>query len=236
MHTRDTNTVVSIYRFLKDRLKLPVYYTPVTIGARKYAGIYAGNMVLEPCGPYDNRHYATDDFRAIFYGVNFSVNDSLDYFNEVLNDRNISHQVNKGSIYIRDSLLSHENIFTALYEIQDKNNRDSLRHRLNSSADGPGIEYISEIEIGYGNEINLLKWKEYLAPLEFEHDVCRINNSLQIRFERDKINEVRSITFKVKSLNKARQYFKDNSIKFCDSVKLIRLDPDEVFGLTVLIE
>ena len=236
IHTRDTNTVVSIYRFLKEKLKLPVYYTPVTIGARKYAGIYAGNMVLEPCGPYENRHYATDEFRAIFFGVNLSVNDPLNYFDQLLNELNISHQVNQGSIYILDSLLSLENIFTALYEIGDKNKRDSLRNLLASTSRSPGIQYISEIEIGYQGEENIRRWKEYLSPLEFEDDVCRVNDSLRIRFERDRINEVRSITFKVKSLNRARQYFEDNRVKFSDSVNLIRLDPDGVFGLTVLIE
>jgi hypothetical protein len=193
-------------------------------------------MVLEPCGPYENRGYTRDDFKAIFYGINFSVNDSLNYFDQVLNERNISHQVNRGSIYIRDSLLSHENIFTALYEIGDKNKRDSLQNFLVSTMESPGIQFISEIKIGYGNERNLMEWKKYLSPLEFEDDVCRVNASLQIRFERDKINEVRSITFKVKSLNKARLYFEDNRIKFNDSVNLIRLDPDEVFGLTVLIK
>lgn len=236
IHTRDTVTVNSIYNYLNEELKLPVYYTPVTIGMRKYAGIYAGNMVLEPCGPYENREYARDDFRAIFYGINFSVNDSLKYFDKTLNELGIGHQANKGSIYIRDSLLSNENIFTALYEIRDKNQRDSLKSCLNSTTGGPGIEYIKEIVIGYKGEENIRKWKEYFHPLEIQNSVYRINDSLQIRFEQNKINEIKSITFKVKSLIKARQFLADNHIKFEGSLKQIRLDPDEIFGLIVFLE
>ena len=234
IHVRDTLTQDSVYQFLLQKLMLPVYYTPVTYSGKRYAGIYAGNMVLEPCGPYNNMNYAYDDFRAIFYGLNFEVNNSLEYFGPLLRNRGIRHQVNKGSIYIRDSLLTNENIFTSLYEVSDKAKRDSLRKMLiTREKNNPGIEYIQEIMIGYKQEINIEKWKEYLLPLKIEkNELCQINDSLQIRFSKGRINEVNGIIFKVKSLQEAKKYFLNNRFLINESDKIIKLNPDQSYGLS----
>ncbi len=58
VHVRDTISQDSVYQFFVNKLMLPIYYTPVMYGQKKYAGIYAGNMVIEPCGPYQNIDYA----------------------------------------------------------------------------------------------------------------------------------------------------------------------------------
>ena len=146
VHVRDTISHDSVYQFLVHKLMLPVYYTPEKYGQRKYAGIYAGNMVLEPCGPFPNIDYATDNFRSIFFGMNFEVYKSLASSEQALNNRGIKHQINKNSIYVRDSILCNENVFTALYEVRDKKKRDSLRNTLITNVKNkPGIEYIKEI-------------------------------------------------------------------------------------------
>lgn len=235
IHVRDTLLQDSVYQFLVHKLMLPIYYTPVQLGQKKYAGIYVGNMVLEPCGPYQNTHYATDNFRAIFYGLNFEVYNSLASSEQALNMRGIKHQVNKGSIYIRDSILCNENIFTALYEVNDIEKRDSLRNTLKTiEKSEPGIEYIKEIFIGYKEEVNFLKWKEYLYPLEImENDICQINDSLQLHFTRGSINEVKGITMKVESLEKTKQYMLENHLVITESDKEIKLDHTQSFGLTI---
>ncbi len=236
VHVRDTISQDSVYQFFLHKLMLPVYYTPLKYGQRKYAGIYAGNMVLEPCGPYDNIDYASDNFRAIFYGINLEVK-SLASSKQVLNKHGIKHQVNKGSIYIRDSILSNENIFTALYEVSDKEKRDSLRNTMNTKENNKlGIEYIKEIFIGYKEDVNLLKWKKYLYPLEIgENDICQINDSLQFYFIRGNINEVRKITFKIKSLDDAKQYLIKNQFLFTESDKIIKLNQIQSFGLSIYL-
>jgi len=235
VHVRDTILHDSVYQFFVHKLMLPVYYTPEKYGQRKYAGIYAGNMVLEPCGPYLNINYATDNFRSIFFGLNFEVNKSLESAEQALNDLGIKQQVNQGSIYIRDSILCNENIFAALYEVTDKDVRDSLRNSLNSDArNKPGIEYIKEIYIGYKGEVNLLKWKEFLYPLEIgENGICQINDSVQLHYIKGDINEVKGITFKVRSLEKAKQFLKENNLSASSSDQKIELDQFQIFGLNI---
>lgn len=235
IHVRDTISQDSIYQFFVNKLMLPIYYTPVIYGQKRYAGIYAGNMVIEPCGPYKNIDYATDDFRAIFFGLNFEVYESLATSEQTLNVRRIKHQTNNGSIYITDTILCNENIFTALYEVSDKKERDSLQNSLiTGERNNPGIEYIKEIFIGYKDEVNFLKWKEYLYPLEFgEFDVCQINDSLHINFTRGNINEVMGITFKVKSIVEAKQYLVQNKFQITAFDKKIKLNQIQSFGLSL---
>jgi len=235
IHVRDTISHDSVYQFLVRKLMLPIYYTPEKYGLQKYAGVYAGNMVLEPCGPYPNIDYATDNFRSIFFGMNFEVYKSLASSEQELNNRGIKHQVNKGSIYIRDSILCNENVFIALYEVRDKEKRDSLRNTLITNVKNkPGIEYIKEIFIDYNEEANFLKWKEFLYPLEIGNNgVCQINNSLQIHFTRGNINEVKGITFKVESLVKAKQYLMKKNLFGSASYKKIKLNQTQTFGLSI---
>ena len=235
IHVGDTISHDLVYQFFLHKLLLPTFYAPVKIAQRKYVGIYAGNMVLEPCGPYRNTDYASDDFRAIFYGLNLEVTNSLNICEQALEMRSIRHQVNLGSIYIKDSVLCNENIFTALYEVNDKQKRDSLQNVLRIQAkSNPGIEYIKEITVGYKNELYFQKWKEYLFPLEFgNNNICQINDSLQLYFSKGKINEIKAVTFKVKSLAKTEQYFMEKQISSTASGNKIYLDPTHSFGLSM---
>jgi len=186
IHVRDTLTQDSVTRFLRNILALPVYYTPVKLGIRRYSGLYAGNMVLEPCGPYPNISYGSDEFRAIFFGLNFEVHESLESGEGALKNLGIKHQVNNGSIYIKDSLLCSENVFTALYKVSDEEKRDSLKQALWSlKRKHPGIEYIKDIAIGYKKEIHFAKWKEFLHPLEVDDcGYCPLNDSVRLQFVR----------------------------------------------------
>ena len=235
IHVRDTITHDSVYQFLLDELLLPTYYTPLLIGERRYVGVYAGNMVLEPCGPYGNIDYATNDFRAIFYGMNLEVSNSLKICEQALELRGIKHQSNKGSIYIRDSVLSSDNIFTALYEVHDWQKRDSLQNLLRiEEKSNPGIEYIQEVTIALKNEQGIQKWKEYLAPLEIgKSGICQLNDSLQLFFVKGEISEVKAITFKVESLEKAEQYFVDNQFSIKAADNRISIDSGQAYGLSL---
>jgi len=237
IHVRDTLTHDSVYQFLINKLKLPVYYTPITYGQTRYGGVYAGNMVLEPCGPYPKNKYACNDFRAIFYGMNFETQDSLSFMASILKSRSIKHLANNGSIYIRDSTLCHQNSFIGLYEVNDIIIRDSLQHMLNmESLNGPGIEYIKAIEVGYSDNVNYRRWNDFLSPTHIDDDnYYQINDTLEIQFTKSNIKEVKAITFKVKSLEDAASYFQSNDLFGSYIEEIILLDKSKTFGLQIYI-
>jgi hypothetical protein len=235
IHVQDTLTQDSVYQFMVQELKLPVYYTPILLDQRKYAGIYAGNMVLEPCGPYPDRNYATEKFRSVFYGMNFQMDNPAASSDSVLNHRGIRHQVNPGSIFITEDLLYNSNLFIALLEVSDPGIRDSLTTELMTDTENkPGIEFIRDIHIGFKEDADFRKWKDLLYPLEFvSKNVCQINDSLQIHFTKGNMNEVKGITFKVESLARAIKYLAENQLFITTTGNKIKLDPEQSFGLSI---
>jgi hypothetical protein len=233
IHVKDTLSQDSVTRFLRNTLALPAYYTPVTIGIRRYSGFYAGNMVLEPCGPYPKIQYASENFRSIFFGLNFEVYCSLESGERALQTLGVEHQVNQGSIYIRDSILSNQSVFAALYEVTDSKKRDSLKQKLWSErGNNPGIEYIKEIVIGYKEKITYLRWKEFLHPIQVDSQgKCPLNDSLNLQFVKADVNEVKSITFQVRSLDQANQYFSKNSLLESSAEGCTTLKRSRTYGL-----
>lgn len=239
IHIKDPAIHDSVFHFLMDQLQLPVYYHPVSLGERKYAGIFAGNLVLEPCGPYTQFSYATD-FRAIFFGLNFETDDSISSVAKVLDRFNIKYKIDgEENIYPQDPDLVGENTFIGISNRHGKGRdharMDSLKLAMNGNyTDGLGIEYVKEIRIGYRGDAQLQLWKELIFPSELNRrGIWKTENGLQMRFIQSSIKEVKAIMFKVKSLEKAKQYLVSNQLTFTTNGREIMLEPKKAFGLTI---
>jgi hypothetical protein len=242
IHVRDTVTHDSVFHFLVDKLKLPVYYHPLRYGKRKYAGVYSGNLILEPCGPYTNFTYASNDFRAIFFGLTFEPFESISFTAKGLADREIHHQVQgEGEIYLQeDSALCGDNITISLIDrldnkTNDRKKLDSLRNVMNTDSESElGIEYVKEISIGYTDSSNFQKWKDLITPMKLiDNEIWQESSKLEFRFVKSDIKEVQSITFKVRSLEKARLYLLKNNLFGSYADNKIRLNKAQTFGLSM---
>jgi len=240
IHVRDTITHDSVFHFLVEKLKLPVYYFPVKAGARKYAGVYAGNLVLEPCGPYSNFSYASNNFRAIFFGLTFEPFKTIPLSAKGLVDRKIPHDEGDTYIYIKDPELCDENItisFIGQGKIEYKRIFDSLSLAMTKDTENElGIEYVKEIWIGYKDNNNLQKWKELISPDKLANNkIWAESNLLEFHLIKSRIKEVQGITFKVKSLEAAKQYLLKNNLPgdYIDS-KII-LNKNLTFGLRICL-
>lgn len=239
IHINDPTIHDSVFHFLRDQLQLPVYYHPVSLGERKYAGIFAGNLVLEPCGPYTQFSYATD-FRAIFFGLNFETDDSISSVAKGLDRFNIKYKIDgEENIYPQDPDLVGENTFIGISNRQGKGRdharMDSLKLAMNANySDSLGIEYVKEIQIGYRGDAQLQRWKELIFPTKLNtQGIWKTGNGLQMRFIQSSIKEVKAIMFKVKSLEKAKQYLVSNQLTFTTNGREIMLEPKKAFGLTI---
>jgi len=266
IHVRDTITHDSVFKFLVDKLKLPVYYYPVTYGKRKYVGVYAGNLVLEPCGPYTSYKYGSDNFRAVFFGLTFEPYESIPMSSMDLSDRRINHEAGDTYIYLqKDSVLCGDNLTISLMDrglikTMDKSIMDSLRYAMNAESEikykvferkddeqsteytsvnyynALGIEFVKEICIGYKDNSNLQKWKQLISPSELQdNEIWKGINMPEIHFIKSNIKEVQSITFKVKSLDKAKQYLIKNKLS-CSSIgSKVLLEKAQTFGLSIYL-
>lgn len=243
IHIKDPVIHDSVFHFLKDKLQLPVYYNPLTLGERRYAGIFAGNLVLEPCGPYSNFSYATKDFKAIFFGLTFEPANSMSNTSKSLQEKKIKHEVASDEfIYLKEPDLCDGNTAISIMDKHEKEadhaKLDSLRLVMELSRNSDlVIEYVKEIQIGYTNASSLKRWEELISPAEFSTGkVWNAKNKLNIRFLQGEIKEVKGITFKVKSLEKAKKHLSKNNITFIQNRNNILLDRSGTFGLTINME
>jgi hypothetical protein len=242
IHIRDTTVHDSLFLFLTDKLNLPVYYYPLKMGARRYAGVYAGNLVLEPCGPYSNFSYASNNFRAIFFGLTFETYKSLEQSGIGLAERKINYEVD-GNVFIypRDTLISGENMTLSIMDkadkISDRKRLDSLRVLMTDERKNRlGIEYVKEIWIGYKDTLGLNKWKDLIKPSELiNNEIWNESNIPEIHFIKSDIKEVRSVVFKVKSLEKAKKYLDANNLSGIIHDNKIEMDKARTFGLSIYL-
>ncbi len=243
IHIKDPVIHDSVFLFLKDKLQLPVYYNPLALGERRYAGIFAGNLVLEPCGPYSNFSYATKDFKAIFFGLTFEPANSMTNISKSLEEKRIQHEVASDEfIYLKDPDLCGGNTTISIMDKHEKEadhaKLDSLRLVMESGRNSDlGIEYVKEIQIGYTNPLSMKRWEELISPAEVSSGkVWNAENKLNIRFLPGEIKEVKGITLKVKSLDGAKKHLSENNIAFIQERKYILLDRSGTFGLTIIME
>ncbi|MHC4245058.1 MAG: hypothetical protein ACYSU4_21830, partial [Planctomycetota bacterium] len=164
IHVKDYAVHDAVYRFLKDDLQLPVVYTPLTLSERKYAGLWAGNLVLEPCGPYSNTTYATPDFTAMFCGITFESYKSSAQSAAQLEQRGIKHKPPYSFVIISDPNLCGGDLIISIMENpgrdKEQATHDALTLQLGANHGGPlGIQYVEEIQVGYTDKQNIDKWK-----------------------------------------------------------------------------
>jgi hypothetical protein len=241
IHVRDTITHDSVFHFLAEKLELPVYFYP-TRGQRKWAGVYAGNLVLEPCGPYSNISYASNDFRAIFFGLTFETFKSTDLASVDLTGRKIEHKITgEKSISLAENIICGENITVNLMDKSDtyidRVKMDSLRnYMVKNNGNELGIENVKEIQIGYKDSDILQKWKDFIFPsLLMNNEIWRGSENLEYHFIKDNIREVKGITFKVRSLENAKRYLMRNNLIGPVSNSKIELDKSKTFGLSIFL-
>ena len=242
IHVSDTIVHDSVFHFLSDQLGLPVEYYPVRWGDRKYAAVFAGNMFLEPCGPFTNFKYARDYFKATFYGLNCESDRTISSLEQDLIARKIIFTKNN-SIVITDTAITKQNLYFGISQrevlsqikIKDEWAEDSLKVVLkNTTQNYAGIEAIKEVWIGYTGKGYAGKWNDLAKPGVISNtNIWKIRADQSIRFVKNDRMEVMGIVFKVRSLEKTRQFLMEKKLLGKSDIDFIELEPAKVFGLRV---
>ena len=242
IHIQEPAIHDSVFRFLTEKLQLPVYYQPIVLGERRYGGVFAGNLVLEPCGPYSDMVYANRDFKAIFFGLTFEPALSIPDAARILRERQFVHETGGDEfIFLKDPELCGENIYISLMDkhdkIRDHIRMDSIGQLMEQGNPGLGIEYVKEIRLGIPDMENLIKWKAFIAPCLLDEELTwKMDDKLHFSFSRTPYKAVSSITFKVKSFIGAENYLNEHNVLFTSEPGLIRIDSTQSFGLRIFLQ
>jgi hypothetical protein len=241
IHIREFEIHKKIYKLLKDDLQLPAVYQPVQYGERMYAAVSAGNVYLEPCGPYSHINYTTMNFNAIFFGLTFETSHSADSIAKELDRRGILHNDPTVFMSITDSVLCKQNLGVGFIAPKDRNRnnflKDSLASELKNMEGGPiGLIGVEEVQVGYTDEANLNKWQDFLKPeKQINKYVWRIGDSPAIRLIKNDIKEIKGIKLKVKSLEKAVKYLAEEDLLGEVHHNKAEIKKNKTFGLTIVL-
>lgn len=218
IHIRNKDAYNSVYLFLRDELQLPIVYgelwRELKDGERIYSGFSAGNLVLEPCGPFPERFYTSLDFTARFYGLTFETLEPLHDGLAELDRRGITYAEPSTYTVLTDKRLCRPNLAVSVMEgkgnSNDKTSLPMLRSSLRKINGGSlGIKGVAEIVVCYVNDDDLKAWQAFLEPARTEgNDLWKLKEGPDIRLAKDHLMHVKEIVLRVESLEKGKHYLR----------------------------
>lgn len=237
IHVRSHAIHDSLHTLLAETLQLPRTYEPVTYGERRYMAVWAGNVALEPCGPYPPHYYLDTDFEAMFYGLSFNAWESAAASAAALDERGIPHADPTDSVRIDDEDLRAPNVYVGVGWAPDPEELRESRSLFLARGGGPlGLVRVEEIRIGYSDAANLKKWVAFLEPAERVGErALRVADSPVLRFVENDVKQVLGITLKVRSLEKAVAFLGGEGLLGHGTAGSVELDRARTHGLGILI-
>ena len=238
IHVRSHAIHDALHTLLAETLQLPRTYEPVTYGEKKYVAVWAGNIALEPCGPYPPDDYLSTDFEAIFYGLTFAFWESAVASAAALDERGIGHAEPTDVVRIEDEDLKAPNVYVGIGYGGDPEAVREPRAQLEAREGGPvGLLRVEEIRVGYSDEANLCKWTAFLRPYpRVGERAFRIAEGPVLRFVENDVKQVLGITLKVRSLEKATAFLREQGLLGEVAINSVELDRARTHGLRILLQ
>ncbi len=179
VHIDSPETYNTLLQFFEKDLQWPVIYgkpwTPDRQGRRSYAGIWAGNVVLEICGPYSGETFP-EGVRARLHGLTFRPYQTTEESIVALDRARFLHKPPFGNleggsrfVVLDDPAMTSPTLAVSIMQVGDRNRekteQDAARAALIANHGGPlGLISVQEIRVGYPGAPSLARWREFLTP------------------------------------------------------------------------
>ena len=243
IHAREAEIYDSLYQLFVVDLQIPQFFDTETHGTRRYFTILIGNVILEPCGPFEFHPSFRQDVMTRYNTLAFRPYESAAASAARL--KNLEFDI---TVKDQDELLNLTvdelsgdflpvNVSKSAYvNGKDEIIFDSLENDLISRGGGPlGLEYIEEIHIGYRTDEYLDKWKEFLYPMEHKENLWSLPHKPNIRFFKSEREEIIALVLNVKSLALAAQYLKSKNLLGPQIGDRIEMDISWAHGIRIIL-
>jgi hypothetical protein len=214
-----TENPKAVYDFMTKELQLPIAWPYRDYGGFASGGVSAGNVNLESLvfNP------ARIDTPSKIIGIAFEPEGPTELIVETLNQRHITHsqpepfELGSGekksklwtTMRLPDMLPGSLIFFCEYHFFAPAERRTTLHKNLEKIQGGPlSIKHLSEIVIAVKDMTSALeRWQNLLAPHQMTEDhLFTIGHGPAIRFVKGDYDCIASLKFKVRSLNKARDF------------------------------
>jgi len=246
IHVRDFQTFNSVFRLLNDDMKLPKKWgqewTPQTEAKRMYAGFWAGNMCIEPCGPYDTDEFE-DDASAMFFAITFLPFESSQASAAELARRGLTHDGRKVYLSLTDPYLSGGNRGVCIMDVgPEDREKDNARHaelqtEFAAAKGGPlGLVGVEEILVRYTSDESRRRWVRLLEPARPNaENLWRLGDGPAIRLIKDSRTGMAGLVLKVRSVATATRVLKDRGMLGKTRDGQVQIRKDKTSGLAIFL-
>ncbi len=246
IHVKDFQTFNSAFHFLSDDLKLPKKWgqewTPGTKAKRMYAGFWAGNICIEPCGPYDTDRFESNA-RAMFFAITFLPFESSKASARELDMRGLTHNDKKVFLSVTDPHLSSGNCGVCIMDVgrenreKDNAREAELQTEFASTQGGPlGLIGVEEILVRYTCDEGRRRWERLLEPIRSNaENLGRLGDSPAIRLIKDSRTGLAGVVWKVRSLATATRVLKDRGMLGKVQDRQVQIVEAKTCGLTIFL-
>jgi hypothetical protein len=179
IHVDSVETYNTIFQLLSGAFRWPVIYGKPLAAEQKdrrnFAGIWAGNVRLEICGPYPNE-FAAQDVRARLHGLTFCPYDDTKKSAAELDKLAILHRIPSWGrpellfrfVTIDDPAMTAQLFSISIMQVVKRGGKipehDSSQQRLIENRGGPlGLKRAREFRIAYPDDAALRKWQQLLG-------------------------------------------------------------------------
>lgn len=246
IHVRDFQTFNNAFHFLSDDLKLPKKWgqewTPAAKARQMYAGFWAGNICIEPCGPYDTDEFESDA-RAMFFAITFLPLESSEASARELDRRALAHNGQKVFLSVTNPHLSGGDRGICIMDVgpedreKDKAREAELQSEFAAAQGGPlGLTGVEEILVRFTCDEGHRRWERLLEPVRPNaENLWRLGDSPAIRLIKDSRTGVAGVVFKVRSLATATRVLQDRGMLGKVQDRQVQIAKEKTCGLTIFL-
>jgi hypothetical protein len=252
--------VNKLYYLFSNTLGLPETWPPINRKTYHGGGVYTGNTWLKWI-TFDTKAYMMTNHPAIFRSLSLMPTDydkSLKILgNRGINTEydgaaTVPDETGEEKEWARSSSLTQKpykdyNLFICRYtpiafsaltttpEALDlEGHYKIMRRRLDALDGGPlGVMYVKEVELGAEDPgESTVMWQALLDPIKPVGEACwKIGKGPMVRLTGDSVNRIRSLTFRVRSIRRARMTLKALGLLGEVRDNTLTINPDVVNGL-----
>lgn len=246
IHVKDFHTFNSAFHFLSDDLKLPMKWgqewTPGIKAKQMYAGFWAGNICIEPCGPYDTDEFE-NDATAMFFAITFLPFESSNTSARELEMRGLTNNGEKVFLSVTDPHLSSGNCGVCIMDVGPENRRKDnareaeLQIEFASAQGGPlGLIGVEEVLVRYTCDEGRRRWERLLEPVRPNtENLWRLGDSPAIRLIKDSRTGLAGVVWKVRSLATATRVLKERGMLGKVQDRQVQIVEAKTCGLTIFL-
>jgi hypothetical protein len=246
IHVKDLETFDRAFHLLRDDLELSKKWgqewTPGSKAKKMYAGFWAGNICIEPCGPYDTDEFESDA-RAMFFAITFLPFESSRASARELDRRGLAHNGEKVFLSVTDPHLSSGNSGVCIMDVgpedREKDNAREVELQIefaSAQKTSLGLIGVEEILVRYTCEEGRKRWERLLQPVRPNaENLWRLGDSPAIRLIKDSRTGIAGVVWKVRSLATATKVLKERDMLGKVQDRQVRIVEKKACGLTIIL-